>query len=667
VSPPEHAEHRPLRIAMVGQKGLPATWGGIEHHVEQVGMRLAERGHEVTVYCRDTYGEHIPEAHLGMRLRRTSTLGTKSLDAIVHSATSSVAALAARADVVHYHAIGPGLVAPLPRYLSSAGVVLTVHGLDHARDKWGRAGRTALGTAHLMSPHVPHELVVVSRALQDHYRSRFGRETVHVPNGVTLRELPPDPDAVLDRLGLRPRGYALFVGRLVPEKRPDLLLRAFARVPTDQRLVLAGDSSFTDDYVAELTAATARDPRVVMAGFTVGDDLAALYAGSSAVVQPSSLEGLPLTLLEAIGHDAPVVASDIAPHVEVLGAGSPRHLLFPVDDEDALVAALTRVLAAPGADDLPAAQRLRQDVLARYSWDDATTRLEDVYRRVVGREAGQERRDRRRHEARGRARSVVRAARRGVRRPAERPLPQLLVVGAMRSGTTSLYTDLVRHPQVRPPLAKELHYFSLHHDRGTDWYRRCFPVLGDGELTLEATPYYLFDPLVPARVAATLPDARFVVVLRDPVERAVSHYLHTRRTGDEPLELAEALAAEPERLASVADATAGRRHEVSRQYSYLARSRYGEQLERWFAHVDRDRVLVLRTEELADRPQDQLDRVHAHVGLPAWRADGHTRHTRRREGAGPAVPDDLVARLRAELDPDVARLTSLLGWDRGWW
>lgn len=661
----EHAGRRPLRIAMVGQKGLPATWGGIEHHVEQVGLRLAERGHEVTVYCRDTYGEHIPDEHLGMRLRRTSTLGTKSLDAIVHSATSSLAAVAARADVVHYHAIGPGLVAPLPRYLTSAGVVLTVHGLDHARDKWGRAGRAALGTAHLMSPRVPHELVVVSRALQQHYRTRFGRETVHVPNGVTLRDLPADPSAVTDRLGVRPGGYLLFVGRLVPEKRPDLLLRAFARVRTDVRLVLAGDSSFTDDYVAELAAATARDPRVVMAGFTVGDDLAALYAASAGVVQPSSLEGLPLTLLEAIGHDAPVLASDIAPHVEVLGGGSARHLLFPSDDEDALVAALERLLAAPEAGGAPDAGRLRDDVLARYSWDDATTRLEDVYRRVVGREAGQERRDRRVHEARGRARSVVRAARRRARRADERPLPQFLVVGAMRSGTTSLYTDLVRHPQVRPPLAKELHYFSLHHDRGTDWYRRCFPVLADGEQTFEATPYYLFDPQVPARVAATLPDARFVVVLRDPVERAVSHYLHTRRTGDEPLGLGEALAAEPERLAAAAPGQ--RRHEVLRRYSYLSRSRYGEQLARWFEHVDPARVLVLRTEELAERPQDQLDRVHDHVGLPPWRAEAFTRHTRRRTGAGADVPDDLVARLRTELEPDVARLTGLLGWDRGWW
>ncbi len=128
---------RPLRIAMVGQKGLPATWGGIEHHVEQVGRRLAARGHEVTVYCRDTYGEvDAPEptraCGCGTRPRSAPSTSTP----IVHSATSTLDAVLARADVVHYHALGPGLLAPLPRYLSSSAVVLTVHGLDHQRDKW---------------------------------------------------------------------------------------------------------------------------------------------------------------------------------------------------------------------------------------------------------------------------------------------------------------------------------------------------------------------------------------------------------------------------------------------------------------------------------------------------------------------------------------------------
>jgi len=668
---------RPLRIAMVGQKGLPATWGGIEHHVEQVGERLAARGHEVTVYCRDTYGEVVPAQYRGMRLRRAPTVGTKHLDAIVHSATSSVGAVLAQADVVHYHALGPALVAPLPRYLSRAGVVLTVHGLDHERDKWAMAGRIALGAAHQLSPRVPDEVVVVSHALQEHYRTAFGREVAYVANGVTHRVPAADPSEVLDRFGLRTGRFALFVGRLVPEKRPDLLLRAFARVPTDHRLVLAGDSSFTDGFTATLREAAAADPRVVLAGFAMGEDLATLYVHCSAVVQPSSLEGLPLTLLEAVGHDAVVVASDIAPHVEVLGHGSQRHRLYPVDDEHALVAALTEVLTAPPAgagttsgDGVARSAQLREDVLRRYSWDDATARLEQVYLQAIGARAV--RRERRRHEVTGRARAVVRTARRTARglQGDGHPLPDFVVLGAQRCGTTSLFDDLVRHPQVRAPLAKELHYFTLHHRRPLEWYRRCFPVLREGEQTFEATPYYLFHPSVPARVARALPDARFVVLLRDPVARAVSHYLHTRRTGDEPLDLERALDAEPDRMRRAArlgvDSPAA--HEIVRQHSYLSRSRYGEQVERWLEQVPRERLHVLRTEDLAADPARELSALTAFLGLEPWLPQEFTHHTRRGTVPQPdLLTDGLRDRLREQLEPDVERLTGALGWSRGWW
>ena len=126
---------------MVGQKGLPATFGGIEHHVEEVGQRLASRGHHVTVYCRTTYGQCGARTSWELELRTSPTVGTKHLDAIVHSGTSTLKAMASGCDIVHYHALGPGLVAPLPRFFSRASVVLTVHGLDHQRSKWGRPAR----------------------------------------------------------------------------------------------------------------------------------------------------------------------------------------------------------------------------------------------------------------------------------------------------------------------------------------------------------------------------------------------------------------------------------------------------------------------------------------------------------------------------------------------
>lgn len=367
---------RPLRIAMIGQRGVPATFGGIEHHVEQVGARLAARGHEVVVYCRSNYVADRLSTYRGMHLRTLPTLGTKHLDAIAHSALSTAAALPCGFDVVHYHALGPGLVAPLVRGLSRSRVVLTVHGLDDERAKWGSGARSVLRAAAWMSAHVPHATVVVSRALATDYARRYDRSTAVIPNGVVA-----PPIAAPDH-GPAVPPYVLFVGRLVPEKAPDLLVRAFTHIPGDVRLILAGGSSFTDSYVTSLRTLAAADPRVELLGYVYGERLERLYRGATAFCLPSQLEGLPLTLLEAASYGVPVVASAIPPHVEVLGHDGPGGRLVPPDDEQALSAALRAVLGAPARERAGAAD-LRTRVLADYDWDVAVDRLEDLYRSLV--------------------------------------------------------------------------------------------------------------------------------------------------------------------------------------------------------------------------------------------------------------------------------------------
>ncbi|MCX4472536.1 GDP-mannose-dependent alpha-(1-6)-phosphatidylinositol monomannoside mannosyltransferase [Micromonospora sp. MW-13] len=367
---------RPLRVAMIGQKGVPATYGGIERHVEEMASRLAAFGHEVTVYCRDSYGDVSVEQHRGIRLRRARTVASKHLDAIVHSTTSTLAALAERPDIVHYHGLGPILTAPLARYASRSKVVLTVHGLDNQRDKWGRAARAVLGAAYRLSGYVPDARVTVSRGLSTHYATRFGRPARYIPNGVAApRHLPPRQ---LDSLGLRPGGYLLLVGRLVPEKAADLLVRAFRRLPTDLRLVVVGGSAFTDEFVARLRREAGDDPRIVFTGFVYGEQLAELYSHAAAFVQPSRLEGLPLTLLEAASYGLPVVASDIEPHVEVLERDAPGRRLFRDGDGDDLLRALATVTADVPAERAGAAL-LRDRVLAEYNWDAAARDLERLY------------------------------------------------------------------------------------------------------------------------------------------------------------------------------------------------------------------------------------------------------------------------------------------------
>jgi len=178
---------RRMRIAYIGQRGVPATIGGIEHHVEEIGSRLAARGHQVTVYTRSNYTTGRQPTYRGMAVRYLPTPPTKRLEALVHSGLSTGVALlpgGGSPDILHFHAIGPSVFTPLPRALSRRGVVLTIHGLDHDRDKWGPGARTALRAAGWISAHVPHATITVSRNLAEYYLHRYGRSAHYIPNGI---------------------------------------------------------------------------------------------------------------------------------------------------------------------------------------------------------------------------------------------------------------------------------------------------------------------------------------------------------------------------------------------------------------------------------------------------------------------------------------------------
>ena len=240
-----------------------------------------------------------------------------------------------------------------------------------------------LRTAQWMSARVPHATITVSRALADHYATRHDRAAVYIPNGVT--EPTPRPAvAIRERFGITPGSYVLFVGRLVPEKAPDLLIQAFRHLPGRTKLVVAGGSAYTDTYVDRLHELAAPDPRVIFTDYVYGNLLAELFTNAAAFVLPSRLEGLPLTLLEAASYGLPVVASDIPPHLEVLEQEGPGQRLFPTGDVLELAAALDRVLADPAGERAGAA-RLRQRVLGSYRWDDVTSATEQLYLRVLGR------------------------------------------------------------------------------------------------------------------------------------------------------------------------------------------------------------------------------------------------------------------------------------------
>ena len=248
-------------------------------------------------------------------------------------------------------------------------------------------------------------------------------------------------------------------------------------------------------------------------------------------------------------------------------------------------------------------------------------------------------------------------------------LPHFVIIGAQKGGTTSLYNLLTRHPLVRSSVLKELHFFDRHFDEGLGWYRGCFPkpVPKDGRETItgEATPYYMFDAAVPKRLSEALPEARLIALLRNPVDRAYSHYHHQRRIGVERLDFEEAVEVEEARLRAEREKTAGPYEGPNhRRFSYLSRGLYAEQLARWSAFLKDGRLLVLSSEEFFSDPRRSLARVLRHLGLPDWEPGGSW-GTSKRASYGKMDPATR-GRLEEYFAPHNRRLYNLLGRDFGW-
>ena len=297
-----------MKIAMLGQKGIPAHSGGVEQHVDILSRELAARGHEVLVYCRGWYcgGELEPFQRANVRRIFTPGIATKHLDAITHTLTASIDVALRRADVVHYHALGPAALAPLAR-LARLPVVVTVHGLDWQRAKWGRFAKGCLRLAERVAARSANRLLVVSPTLCQHFAQLHHAEATFVANGVV-----PIPRREPDRMtewGLKPKQYVLCVARLVPEKGLHYLIEAFTGTDLDMKLVIAGGGELNPGYEKQLKAMA--DQRVVFTGAAGRDLLAERYWNARLVVLPSDLEGMSIALLEAMSVGLPVLVSDI--------------------------------------------------------------------------------------------------------------------------------------------------------------------------------------------------------------------------------------------------------------------------------------------------------------------------------------------------------------------
>ncbi len=363
-----------MKIAMIGQKGMPATYGGVERHVEELGARLVGMGHEVTAYCRKHYTENEGE-HRGIRLRVLPSIATKHLDAISHTALAVAHAVRHGFDVIHFHAIGPAGLSFVPRILPRRrpAVVATLHGLDWRRRKWNAFARWCLRRSAWVATHFPHRTIVVSKLMADYFAAR-GRKTIHIPNGVEA----PDPQPIdeLARFGVRQGGFILWVGRFVPEKRVEDAIAAFKGFPVHTRLLLAGPFDETDPYVAVLLRQAGRDPRIIFSGGLYGRAKSEALANAAAVVQTSEMEGFPIALLEGMRYGRPVIASDIPEHLEAVDPGG-NGFIYPVGNVAALRERIAWVLAH--ADEAAAAGRLAARDATRYDWDNIARETAAVY------------------------------------------------------------------------------------------------------------------------------------------------------------------------------------------------------------------------------------------------------------------------------------------------
>ncbi|MEO1206379.1 MAG: glycosyltransferase family 4 protein [Pseudomonadota bacterium] len=370
---------RPLRITLLGLRGYPDIQGGVERHVEHLAPRLAREGCDVEVIVRKPYVEpKHPSVWNNIKLQPISCPTNKSTEAAVHTFLGVLhAAFRRRPDVLHIHAVGPMLMVPLARLLGLR-VVVTHHGYDYDRDKWGRVAKTMLKLGEWLGMRISNRRIAVSRSIAGSMRAGYYTDVAAIPNGVNPPPANQDAEAIRT-FGLEPGKYVLAVGRLVPEKRHKDLITAFAASNlAGWKLAIVGAADHPDAYSRSVEDLAAQTDNVVMTGFQKGAKLDALYAQAGLFALVSSHEGLPIALLEALSYGLPCVASDIEANLEV---GLADEDYYPVTDVDAL----TRQIATKAGHGLSSeAKEQRTGHVAKYfSWDQIAHATIGVYRSAM--------------------------------------------------------------------------------------------------------------------------------------------------------------------------------------------------------------------------------------------------------------------------------------------
>ena len=371
-----------LRIAMLGHKRIPSREGGIEIVVEELATRMAKKSHSVTCYNRKGHNVAGSEfdgtklkTYKGVTLQEVFTIDKRGLAAMTASVSASLRAALGNYDVVHIHAEGPAFMCWLPKMFGKK-VIVTVHGLDHQRAKWGKFASWYIRSGEKNAVRFADEIIVLSKGVQNYFQNTYGRTTRFIPNGVNKAK-PRKARQITDKWGLTKDSYILYLGRIVPEKGERYLIEAFKQTKTDKKLVIAGGSSDTQAFMDELKSLVKDDDRIIFTGFVQGEILEELYSNPYIYTLPSDLEGMPLSLLEAMSYGNCCLTSDIPECAEVI---EDKALLFRKSDVSDLKAKLQNACDHPEMVESYKAQA-EEFICRKYNWDDVVEKTLKLYQR----------------------------------------------------------------------------------------------------------------------------------------------------------------------------------------------------------------------------------------------------------------------------------------------
>lgn len=374
-----------MKIAFIGHKRIPSREGGIEIVVDELATRMVDRGHQVIAYNRSGHNvagsefDGVANGHgkrfsyHGVNVVSVPTIEGKGLAALSSSFFATLQAIKAKPDVIHYHAEGPCVMLRLAHW---AGIrtVATIHGLDWQRAKWGKCASAYLKFGECTAAKCADEIIVLSESMQQYFQKKYGRGTHFIPNGIEYGE-PVSAQEITEKYGLHKNDYVLFLGRIVPEKGVHYLIEAFSKLNTNKKLVIAGGASDSNEYYQHIQQIANQDSRVILTGFMQGQALKELYSNAYIYVLPSDLEGMPMSLLEAMSYGNCCLTSDIPECAEVVEGHAAT---FHHGSVESLQKKLQELLAN---DDL--VQRYKANaadyIVNKYNWDFVTDQTLNLY------------------------------------------------------------------------------------------------------------------------------------------------------------------------------------------------------------------------------------------------------------------------------------------------